>query len=299
MARIEPRLDDAVPNHHETGGSEVAIRSERPCQKAEWTLAAPLSVATFRAMSDGHRGEVFFDLHKDLTREGPGSDEATLRALALCTGLPDRPDIIDIGCGPGMQSVALARATGGMVTSVDMHQPFLEQVRANAAAAGVADRITTLRADMSALPFEPGSFDLVWSEGAAYIMGFARAFEAWRPLVRPGGYVMASQAVWLVPDPPPGLVDLFGPQTDVTDVEGTLSWVRGAGYEIVGHFTLPDEDWWTHYMTPLAARFPMLLEKYAGDEEALSVINESVMEDRLRREHPETYSYEYVVARPA
>ncbi len=170
----------------------------------------PLS--TFRAMSDEHRGEVFFDLHKDLPREGPGSDEATLRALALCTGLPDRPDIIDIGCGPGMQSVALARATDGMVTSVDMHQPFLEQVRANAAAAGVADRVTTLRADMSALPFEPGSFDLVWSEGAAYIMGFAKAFEAWRPLVRPGGYVMASQAVWLVPDPPPGLVDLLAPR---------------------------------------------------------------------------------------
>ncbi len=43
----------------------------------------------------------------------------------------------------------------------------------------------------------------------------------------------------------------------------------------------------------------MLVEKYAGDKEALSVIHESVMEDHLRREHPETYSYEYIVARPA
>jgi SAM-dependent methyltransferase len=243
-------------------------------------------------------GEIFFDIHKDLPREGPGTDEATLRALAMCAGLTGAPDILDVGCGPGMQTVALARATGGNVTGVDMHEPFLVQLAERAAAAGVEDRIATMRADMAALPFEPGSFDLVWSEGAAYIMGFVDACEAWRPLIRPGGYLMVSQAVWLVPDPPPELVDLFGPQTDMADVAGTVKWVRGAGYEIIGHFTLDDEAWWTHYMTPLAARIPMLQRKYAGDEAALAVIDEALLEDRLRRERPDAYSYEYIVARP-
>jgi len=57
--------------------------------------------------------------------------------------------------------------------------------------------------------------------------------------------------------------------------------------------------WWTHYLTPLAARFPMLLEKYAGDEAALAIVDEAVREDQLRREHPDIYSHEYIVARPA
>lgn len=242
--------------------------------------------------------DVFFDIHRDLPREGPGTDEATLRALAMCEGLPDSPDILDVGCGPGMQTMALARATGGNVIGVDMHEPFLDQLTESAAAAELGERISTMRADMAALPFEPGSFDLVWSEGAAYIMGFADACRAWRPLIRPGGYLMVSQAVWLVPDPPQALIDLFGPQTDMADVEGTVEWVRDAGYEIVGHFTLDDEAWWTHYMTPLAARLPMLRQKYAGDEEALAVIDEAETEDRLRRERPDAYSYEYIVARP-
>lgn len=243
-------------------------------------------------------GDVFFDLHKDLPREGPGTDEATLRALEMCAGLPARPDIIDVGCGPGMQTLALARATGGNIVGIDMWEPFLVQLAESAAAAELQEQITTMQADMAALPFEAKSFDLIWSEGAAYLMGFAEAWKAWRPLLRPGGYVMASQVVWLTGERPQGLVDLFGPQTEMADVEGTLEWVRGAGYEIVGHFTLDDEAWWTHYMTPLAARFPMLLQKYAGDDEALATIDEAVREDQLRKEYPDTYSYEYIVGRP-
>ena len=56
-------------------------------------------------------GEAFFELHRDLPREGPGDDASTLRALGMCTELPERPEILDIGCGPGMQTLALAGAT--------------------------------------------------------------------------------------------------------------------------------------------------------------------------------------------
>ena len=90
-------------------------------------------------MADHERlPEVFFELHRDLPREGPGDDASTLRALAMCTELPAQPDVLDVGCGPGMQTLALATATGGTVTAVDAHEPFLDQLRQRAEAAGCA-----------------------------------------------------------------------------------------------------------------------------------------------------------------
>ena len=61
-------------------------------------------------------------MQRGLPRQGIGSDEETLRALALCMGLPAPPVILDVGCGPGVQTMTLARATGGRVTAVDLHE---------------------------------------------------------------------------------------------------------------------------------------------------------------------------------
>ncbi len=242
--------------------------------------------------------DVFFELHRDLPREGPGDDESTLRALAMCAELPDKPDILDVGCGPGMQTVTLATATGGTVTAVDMHEPFLDQLRERAEAAGVRDRIHVMRGDMADLPFGADSFDLIWSEGAAYIIGIGEAFKAWRAFLRPGGYIVVSEATWLVPDPPAEVRDFWAAEyPDMRDIEGNLERIRAAGFEIVGHLTLPDESWWTHYQAPLEARIPALREQYAGDEAALAVIDATVAEHRIRRQYADTYGYEFYVAR--
>ncbi len=243
-------------------------------------------------------GEAFWDLHSGLPREGPGDDESTLRALAMCTDLPDRPDILDVGCGPGMQTMALAGATSGTLTAVDFHEPFLDQLRERAEAAGVRERINVMRGDMTDLPFGPDSFDLIWSEGAAYIMGISEAFTAWREFLRPGGYVVASELTWLVPDPPAEVFDFWREgYPGMRDVAGNLERIRAANYDIVGHFTLPAESWWTDYQTLIEAKIPGLLEKYAGDEAELAVINETIEEHRIRREFGDTFGYEFYVAR--
>jgi SAM-dependent methyltransferase len=243
-------------------------------------------------------GDAFWDLHSGLPREGPGDDDSTLRALAMCTELPEKPDILDVGCGPGMQTVALARATNGALTAVDFHEPFLDQLRENAVAAGVRERIHVMRGDMADLPFGPDSFDLIWSEGAAYIMGITEAFTAWQEFVRPGGYVVVSELTWLVADVPAEVYDFFtNDYPGVRGIASNLERIEAAGYDIVGHFTLPTESWWTHYQTPLDAKLPELREKYAGDEAALAVIDETAEEHRISREFPDVYGYEFYVAR--
>jgi hypothetical protein len=57
----------------------------------------------------------FFFRHRDLPREGPGTDECTQEALRLLPPLPPQPRVLDLGCGPGAQTLdprAQRRGTG-------------------------------------------------------------------------------------------------------------------------------------------------------------------------------------------
>jgi len=96
--------------------------------------------------------EIFLDIQRGLPRQGPGCDEGTLRALSFCVGLPETPAILDIGCGPGMQTATLARAYNGPVTAVDINREYLHQLKVRARAEGVAGRIEILAGDMNGLP---------------------------------------------------------------------------------------------------------------------------------------------------
>jgi SAM-dependent methyltransferase len=242
--------------------------------------------------------QIFLDIQRGLPRQGPGDDASTLRALALCAELPARPDVLDIGCGPGMQTIALARALDGRITAGDLFQEYLEQLVETAVAAGVRDRIGQMRVDMVDLPFGRDSFDLIWSEGAAYILGFGEAFERWRYPLRSRGYLAVSELTWLVPDPPTEAAEFFADEYPaMTDVATNLATIEGNGYEVIDHFTLPDEAWWDHYYTPLEAKLPSLREKYAGDDEALELVAMAAREIDVRRRFGGSYGYEFFVAR--
>ena len=250
-----------------------------------------------RMSEDARLLDIFFDVQRGLPRQGPGSDASTLRALALCPNVPRAPAILDVGCGPGMQTVALARATGGTVTAADTSNEYLAQLAARAEAQGMADCIVPLAADMNALPVAPASFDLVWSEGAAYIMGFANALAAWRTFLKPQGALAVSELVWLRPDPPAEAAGFFAESypgmTDIARVDGML---RAAGYAPVAHFVLPDSDWWDHYYTPLVAKLPALAEKYRDDAEAAAVVRATAQEIDIRRRFGDSYGYVFFVA---
>ncbi len=241
---------------------------------------------------------LLLDVHRGLPRQGPGDDASTLRALERCTELPLRPDVLDVGCGPGMQTVALAQATGGTVAAVDLFEQFLDELRDRAVKTGVRERIQVMRGDMTDMPFGKHSFDLIWSEGAAYIMGITNAFQGWKAFLRPQGYLVVSEIAWLTDDVPPELYDFFhGEYPGITDVPGNLDRIAKCGYEIVDHFTLPNDSWWTHYYDPLAANLETMRRKYALDPAALRFIDESEEEQRLRRDYADAYGYEFFVTR--
>jgi SAM-dependent methyltransferase len=238
---------------------------------------------------------LFFALHSGLDHEAPGSREDTLRALAM-TGVAGAVRVLDAGCGPGAASLVLLEALPeARVTAVDLHAPFLAAARARAAAAGFGDRLETVEADMGRLPFAPGSFELIWSEGAAYSVGVEAALSAWRPLAAPGARLAFSDAVWLTGAPSPAAEAFWAEYPDMTDVAGTRARVAAAGWRPVGDFVLPEAAW-ENYYRPLAARLAALVEAHGAE---VPVLAEHAREIALRREHGGEYGYAFFVAEAA
>ena len=233
----------------------------------------------------------FWELHSGLAHEAPGSRADTLRALAL-TGLSGRLRVLDAGSGPGAASLALLAALPeAEVTAVDLHAPSLAAAEARARVAGFGPRFRTLAANMAALPFPPGSFDLVWSEGAAYTVGVPRALAAWAPLLAPGGRIAFSDAVWLTPTPHPRARALFAEYPAMTDLPGVRLWIAAAGLAPIGDFLLSREAWQAYYI-PLAGRLDMLVARHGPDHPAFA---EAAEEIAVWREHGADYGYGFFV----
>lgn len=240
--------------------------------------------------------EFFFEIHKDLPREGPGDNASTRRALQLMTGLPERPAMLDVGCGPGVQTIELARVTGGTLIAVDTHQPFLNRLLAQVEAKGLTDQINTINQSMKSLDFPDGSFDAIWSEGAIYIMGFGEGLAAWKRLLKPGGCIAVTEATWLKPDPPQEIADFWsGAYPAMTTVEENLKTIESLGYRMLGHFTLPESCWLEEYYAPMLERVAMLRLKYADDVEKQAMLDEELVEVELYRKYSDWYGYEFYV----
>lgn len=240
--------------------------------------------------------DIFFEIHHDLPREGPGDEASTRAAYALLHGLPDRPRILDIGCGPGMQTLTLARISGGEVTAIDTHTPFLDVLRQQAHAAGLEQNINARQMSMNNLDFAPGSFDVIWSEGAIFIIGFEAGLRAWKRYLKPGGFVAVTDAAWIKPDPPPELRDFWESEyPEMQTTQANLEIIRKLGYQVVGHFVLPPSSWWDDYYRPLQERLAILREKYRDNPAALQMLAGTHREIEIFKQYNAWYSYVFYV----
>jgi ubiquinone/menaquinone biosynthesis C-methylase UbiE len=240
-----------------------------------------------------------FTMHEGLPRQGPGSNECTRKAFFMLNNLPDKPEILDIGCGAGMQTIELARICPDCrITAVDIHQPFLDDLARKARAAGVGERITTVQASMDYLPFEDAAFDILWAESSIFIVGFGEGLSMWKRLLRPGGYACVTEAVWFTDQPSPEAVAFWNDcYPAITSVSETRAIAENAGYEVVATFPLPGSVWWDNYYMPLQERLPDLKKAAAGNPNAESFVAFSEREIEIFREHGDEYGYEFFILR--
>jgi SAM-dependent methyltransferase len=243
--------------------------------------------------------EIFFEVFESLPRQGPGNRACAKRALDLCRDLPRSPAVLDLGCGVGGQTLHLAELIGsGSIVAIDSHAPSIERLRAVVTGCGLAQRIDAIVGDMANLQQPRGSFDLIWSEGALYNLGLRNALRICHDLLRPGGYLAFTDPVWRRENPPTAVKASFElDYPTMGRLEDDLTAIRDSGFDLAGHFTLPDEAWWEDFYTPMEGRIAELRVEHAGDVAALAALEQIAEEPRMHRLHGDFYTYEFFVAR--
>lgn len=241
--------------------------------------------------------KLFHELYSDLPRLGPGSIKSTTRAFEAIKELPEKPQILDIGCGYGMQTRHLAKLSGGKISAVDNYLPYLKGLERMAREEGLSDQIETMHKSMLDLPFEDESFDIIWTEGSIFVIGFEEGLKAFRKFLKPGGYIAVSEAAWIKDNPPREVFDWWNTHYPaIKTVEKTVEVFESCGYEVLEHFTEPASDWWA-YINPLMERVPAYKEKYKNNADALEIADLAIAEKEICRKYSDYYSYEFIIGR--
>ena len=237
------------------------------------------------------------DLHRAGLRQGPGSPDVTRRAMVLAGLDGSRPlEIADIGCGTGAASLELARMLDARITAVDFLPSFLDVLRQRAQAQGLG-RIITLEASRDALPFTDASFDVIWSEGAVYNMGFEAGIAAWKRFLKPGGKLVLSEITWTTAARPQTITDYWTAQyPEIDTASAKLAVLERHGYRPEGYFLLPFCCWQEHYYGPLRERFPAFLDRHGHSPQAAAIVAAEEEEMALYQRYGQFYSYGMYVA---
>jgi len=240
--------------------------------------------------------EFFYYIFSPLQRLGPGCMQATQKALSYIPSLPDNACILDIGCGRGAQTRDLAALTQGTITATDNYQPFLDAITARAAHEGMGMRIKTRCASMDNLPFKEGKFDLIWSEGAIYLIGFENGLSSWRSFSKKGGYIVVSDIAWFLKNPPHELIQFWKDENCIVNSEEEKKeQIDRTGLTLIATFRLPESGWWEHYYLPLLGRVAELKEKYGKDPAFAPILASCEYEAEIYQKYKQYYGYTFFV----
>lgn len=178
----------------------------------------------------------------------------------------DKPHILDVGCGSGVPTLELARLSNGQIIGLDIDQSLLDKLMRKIREAGLSDRVKTLKCSMFELDFPDESFDVIWAEGSISRIGFKGGLEGWRRFLKPNGVLVVHD--------------------EIKNITNKLEQISSCGYDLLGHFILPEDIWWTEYYGPLEKRINEIRIKYIDEPEVLLERDNEQREIDMFKENP-------------
>jgi len=187
----------------------------------------------------------------------------------------DKPRILDVGCGSGVSTTELAELSKGEIIGIDIHQPSLDRFTKRIEEVGLSDRVKTLNCSMSNMEFAEESFDIIWSEGSIFAIGFKKGLIEWRRFIKPNGFLVVHD--------------------EKGNIEEKLKQVSGCGYQLLGHFMLNEDTWWAEYFAPLEKLICETQKEYADDPKVREQLHNAQQEIDMFKKNPQLNSSAFLI----
>ena len=182
----------------------------------------------------------------------------------------DKPRILDIGCGSGVPTMELARLGQGEVIGIDIDQSALDKLTQKIREAGFSNRVQAVNCSILDMVFPDESFDIIWSEGSIFVIGFERGIQEWKRFLKPNGFMVIHD--------------------EKGNVEEKLEQISKCGYKLLGYFILSEDTWWTEYFAPLEKLIAKSQTSYTDDPHTLEELNQAQRELEMFKHNPERNS---------
>jgi SAM-dependent methyltransferase len=181
---------------------------------------------------------------------------------------------------------------------VDFLQDFLEVLEGRVENMALSEKVKTLCCSMDNLPFGDEEYDVIWSEGAIYNIGFERGVIDWNRYLKAGGSLVVSEITWITASRPSELQKHWDQEYPEIDVASSkMGILEKNGYSPIGYFILPEHCWLENYYRPMQNSFKDFLNRNGNSEEARAIVEAENREIDLYEKYKTYYSYGVYVAR--
>jgi len=239
--------------------------------------------------------ELLLEIHKDMPRQGAGRDKYTQKAFEMIPTIK-KPRILDIGCGPGMQTIKLAKLSNGDVIGIDIVEQYLNQLNESIVKENLQDRVKAVNQSMFEIKYPEESFDIIWAEGSIFIIGFKKGLLEWRQYIKPNGYLAVHEMAWIKENPPQEISEYWERvYPEITTIKDNLGIIEQCGYRSIGCFPLPEDAWWDLYYTPLERRLKDLKIKFKDNPKGMEMVEEAQLEIDMFRKYSSWYGSVFYV----
>ncbi|MDR0972617.1 MAG: class I SAM-dependent methyltransferase [Prevotellaceae bacterium] len=243
--------------------------------------------------------DLIIDTHVGLKRQGPGSDEMTIKALSYIDGLQENSQILDIGCGTGWQTIILANNAPGNIIGLDLFPNFVNVLNENAKSNNLQNRINGIVGSMENLPFNKEQFDLIWCEGAIDNIGFEKGLTYWYDFLKYNGYIAVTSPTWFTTEHPDEVNKFWldAGSSGLDEISKNISVMQNIGYKFIATFILPEKCWTDNYFNPREHAIQKLLEKYSGNSMVEGFIENNRHEVELYSKYKQYYGYAFFIGK--
>jgi len=162
---------------------------------------------------------------------------------------------------------------------------------------GLAEKITTLCCSMENLPFGKEAYDVIWSEGAIYNIGFEKGVRNWNAYLKVGGLLVVSEITWITASRPSELQKHWEDEyPEIGVASSKISILEKNGYSPIGYFVLPQYCWLDNYYYPMQDSFKDFLNRNSNSEKARAIVEAEKREIELYKKYKNYYSYGVYIA---
>jgi len=165
----------------------------------------------------------YFDI-KDNCRKG--LLKYLIEAISIIPAI-ETPLILDIGCGSGVPTLALAEKYNGTITAVDIDAKAINRLEEKLKELDLSKRVNIVNCSLFDMELEENLFDIIIAEGLLNNVGFEKGFLKLIELLKKNRYLIIHD--------------------EFRDHNKKTEFIKSNNCKILNSFRLDEHVWWNDY----------------------------------------------------